>query len=119
MDASQRVLVAGAGGFMGGHLVADLRRRGFTSIRAVDIKPPVEWFQVFSDIDNRRLDMRLREAAEEAVADVDCVFNYACDMGGMGFIALNKARCMLSVLINTHLVDAASRAGVCRYFFAS
>ena len=103
---------------MGGHLVADLRRRGFTSIRAVDIKPPVDWFQVFSDVDNRRLDMRKREAAEEAVADVDCVFNYACDMGGVGFTALNRARCMLSVLINTHLVDA-SRAGVRRYFFAS
>jgi nucleoside-diphosphate-sugar epimerase len=119
MDSSRRVIVAGAGGFMGGHLVADLRRRGFTSIRAVDIKPPEEWFQVFSDVDNRRLDLRLREAAEEAVADVDWVFNYACDMGGMGFIALNKARCMLSVLINTHLVGAASRAGVRRYFFAS
>ncbi len=119
MDSGQRVLVAGAGGFMGGHLVADLRRRGFTSIRAVDIKPPVDWFQVFSDVDNRRLDMRKREAAEEAVADVDNVFNYACDMGGVGFIGLNKARCMLSVLINTHLVDAAARAGVRRYFFAS
>jgi nucleoside-diphosphate-sugar epimerase len=119
METTAPLLIAGAGGFIGGHLVAELRRRGFTNIRAVDIKPFDEWFQAFSDVDNRRLDLRLRDACDEAVAGVDYVFNHACDMGGMGFIELNKALCMLSVLINTHLLEASSRAGVRRYFFAS
>jgi nucleoside-diphosphate-sugar epimerase len=119
MKTNDTVLVAGAGGFIGGHLVADLRRRGFTRIRAVDVKPLHEWFQVFDDVDNRRLDLRLREACMEAAQSIHFVFNHACDMGGMGFIELNKARCMLSVLINTHLLEAALEAGARRYFYAS
>lgn len=119
MQHDDVILVAGAGGFIGGELVADLRRRGYRCIRAVDMKPEPEWFQRFDDVDNRRLDLRLRDACEEAAADADCVFNLACDMGGMGFIELNKAKCMLSVLINTHLLDASLRGGARRYFFAS
>ena len=113
------IVVAGAGGFIGGHIVADLRRRGFSRVRAIDIKPENEWFQRFDDVDNRQLDLRLREACADAVAGADHVFNFACDMGGMGFIELNKAFCMLSVLINTHLIDESLSAGVRRYFFAS
>jgi len=119
MQHGDVILVAGAGGFIGGELVADLRRRGHRSIRAVDVKPESEWFQRFNDVDNRQLDLRLRDACKEAAAGVDYVFNLACDMGGMGFIERNKARCMLSVLVNTHLLDAALRGGARRYFFAS
>jgi GDP-D-mannose 3', 5'-epimerase len=113
------VLVAGAGGFIGGHIVGDLRRRGFTRIRAVDVKPLDDWFQVFEDADNRRLDLSGLEACREAAQGASTVYNFAADMGGMGFIEANKALCMLSVLINTHLLVAAQEAGVERYFFAS
>jgi GDP-D-mannose 3', 5'-epimerase len=113
------VVVTGAGGFIGGHLVAELLRRGATRVRAVDIKPRDEWFQCYPAADNRVLDLRDRSACWEAVKDAAQVFNLASDMGGMGFIENNKALCMLSVLINSHLLMAAQDQGVERYFFAS
>jgi GDP-D-mannose 3', 5'-epimerase len=113
------VVVCGAGGFIGGHLIADLRREGRFELRAVDVKPMDEWFQVFDDVDNRVLDLSERDACREAVAGSRYIFNLAADMGGMGFIEANKALCMLSVLINTHLLLAAREEGVERYFFAS
>jgi GDP-D-mannose 3',5'-epimerase len=119
MDIDDVVVVAGGGGFIGGHLVADLRRSGHRSIRSVDVKPVDEWFQRFPDVDNRQLDLREKHACEDAVAGACHVFNLAADMGGMGFIEANKALCMLSVLINTHLLIAARDAGVERFFFAS
>jgi len=118
VDRDGPVLVAGGGGFIGGHLVAELRRRG-KRVRAVDVKPLDEWHQTFPDVDNRVLDLSLREACAEAVDGVDSVFNLAADMGGMGFIEQNRALCMLTVLINTHLLVAAQQAGIERYFFAS
>ena len=113
------VVVCGAGGFIGGHLIADLRREGRFELRAVDVKPMDEWFQVFDDVDNRVLDLSERDACREAVAGSRYIFNLAADMGGMGFIEANKALCMLSVLINTHMLLAAREEGVERYFFAS
>lgn len=113
------VLVAGAGGFIGGSLVADLRRQGYSRIRAVDIKPLEEWHQRFSDVENRVLDLSLKESCEAAVRGASRVFNLAANMGGMGFIENNKALCMLSVLINTHMLMAAREAGVQRYFYSS
>ncbi len=113
------VLVAGAGGFIGGWLVRHLRERGFTSVRAVDIKPLYEWHQVLGGVDNRVEDLRSLEACQRVVDGVAHVYNLACDMGGMGFIEANKAACMISVLINTHLLLAAKEAGVRRYFFSS
>jgi nucleoside-diphosphate-sugar epimerase len=113
------VLVAGGGGFIGGHLVAQLRREGRRQIRAVDVKPVSEWHQAFPDVDNLVLDLRLREACVEAVDRMDLVYNLAADMGGMGFIEQNRALCMLTVLLNTHLLVAARDAGAQRYFFAS
>ena len=119
MRSDDLILVAGGGGFIGGHVVAELRRRGHTRIRSVDVKPPAEWFQVFPDVENVQLDLRQKEACYDAVAGAGFVFNLAADMGGMGFIEANKALCMLSVLINTHLITAALDEGVERYFFAS
>jgi nucleoside-diphosphate-sugar epimerase len=116
---SGKILVCGAGGFIGGHLVADLRRQGRRDIRAVDIKPFDEWFQRFPDVENLQLDLREKAAGEQAVRGTEQVFNLAADMGGMGFIENNRCLCMLSVLINTHLLMAAKQFGVQRYFYAS
>jgi GDP-D-mannose 3',5'-epimerase len=116
---SPLIAVTGAGGFIGGHLVSELWRRGYRHIRAVDIKPFDDWFQLLPQADNRRLDLRRREACNEAAAGAREVYNLACDMGGMGFIETHKAECMLSVLINTHMLMAARDAGVARYFYAS
>jgi GDP-D-mannose 3', 5'-epimerase len=116
--SSQKIVVAGAGGFIGGHLVADLLEQG-ADVRAVDCKPLAQWFQLFPEAHNRQLDLRRRDACEMTLHGRDEVYNLAADMGGMGFIENNKAACMLSVLINTHLLQAAANAGVERYFYAS
>src|SRR4051812_40975380 len=112
------ILVTGAGGFIGGHLIADLRRTG-QRVRAVDVKPLDEWYQVLPNVDNRVLDLRHREACAEGVDGAKDVYNLACDMGGMGFIETHKAECMLSVLINTHMLMAAKDAGCSRFFYSS
>lgn len=116
---NRRVLVTGAGGFIGGHLVRDLIERGYAHIRAVDCKPVGEWHQRFPDVDNRQLNLQLKGACAEAIEGMDEIYNLASDMGGMGFIETNRALCMLNVLINTHMLTAAREAGVERYFFAS
>lgn len=113
------VLVTGAGGFIGGHLVASLREKGAGRIRAVDIKPAGEWYQRFDDVENITLHLRDASACQKAAAGMDWIYNLAADMGGMGFIELHKAECMLSVLINTNLLVAARDAGCQRYFYAS
>ena len=111
--------VTGAGGFIGGHLVADLRQRGYRRVRAVDIRPVSDWYQVCADVDNRVLDLRDRDSCVQAVAGAREVYNLACDMGGRGFIETHKAYCMLSVLINTQMLMAARMRGVERFFFSS
>jgi len=114
----KRIVVAGAGGFIGGHLVKELTRKG-NKVRAVDIKPLNEWYQISEDADNLVLDLRIRENCYMAVNGYNEVFNLAADMGGMGFIENNKAACMISVLINTHLLLAAKECGIDRFFYAS
>ena len=118
MEKDGVVVVCGAGGFIGGHLVADLVRQG-RRVRAVDVKPFSEWYQHHRQVENLRLDLQLRESCREALRGADSVYNLAADMGGMGFIEANKGLCMLSVLINTHLLMAAKEFDVRRYFFAS
>src|SRR6266849_3812802 len=118
-DHLNLVLVTGAGGFIGGNLVADLRARGHKRIRAVDIKPFHEWYQRFDDVENLSLDLNLKEHCEKAAQGASDIYNLAANMGGMGFIENNKALCMLSVLINTHMLQAAREAGVRRFFYAS
>ncbi len=111
------ILVAGAGGFIGGHLVNALKKQH--RVRAVDIKPLNQWYQRSAEAENRVLDLRIRENCVTAMDGCDEVYNLAADMGGMGFIETHKAACMLSVLINTHLLMAAREKGVKRFFFAS
>jgi nucleoside-diphosphate-sugar epimerase len=113
------ILVTGAGGFIGGAMVADLLRQGYKRIRAVDIKPLEEWYQVFDAADNLVLDLNLKENCERAAEGAGEVYNFAANMGGMGFIENNKALCMLSVLINTHMLQAAQRYGVQKFFYSS
>ena len=114
-----RLLICGAGGFIGGHLVAELRRMGLTDIRAVDRKPFEHWYQRFDDVDNRVLDLQEKSACLEATDGVHTVYQLAADMGGMGFIELNKGLCMLSVLTNTHMLVAARDCGVRSFFYSS
>lgn len=113
------MLVTGAGGFIGGHLIGRLRDRGCAAIRGVDLRPVADWFQSFPDVENQVADLRDPAACRTASDGMTVVFNLAADMGGMGFIETHKADCMLSVLINTSMLTAARDAGVDRYFFAS
>lgn len=112
------VVICGAGGFIGGHLARRLRGAGHR-IRAVDIKPLDEWYQTDPGDETLCLDLRLVDDCRRAVAGMDWVYNLASDMGGMGFIENNKSLCMLSVLINTHLLMAARDEDIGRYFYAS
>jgi nucleoside-diphosphate-sugar epimerase len=111
-----KTVVCGAGGFIGGRLIAELRRQGHSDLRAVDKKPFDQWYQRFDSVEN--LALNLEKMDDFAVRGSEIVYDLAADMGGMGFIELNKALCMLSVLINTHLI-AARKFGVKRFFFSS
>jgi GDP-D-mannose 3',5'-epimerase len=117
-DGRDAVLVAGGGGFIGGHLARTLSERG-VQVRSVDIKPLDEWYQIPEGVEARQLDLSALADCREAVQDIDTVYNLAADMGGMGFIETHKAECMLSVLINTHMLMAARDASVGRFFFSS
>jgi nucleoside-diphosphate-sugar epimerase len=96
-----------------------LRQEGHRQVRAVDSKPVEEWYQRFEEVENLRLDLQEKEACEKAVQGATVVYNLAADMGGMGFIENNRCLCMLSVLINTHLLMASRKFGVQRFFYAS
>ena len=111
-------MVAGAGGFIGGHLVGELLRDGRT-VRAVDIRPIEEWQQRFPEAENLQLDLRGPDTCRRAVNGVAEVYNLAADMGGVGYLTFNGALCMLSVLINANLLPAAHELGVERYFYSS
>ena len=114
----EKILVTGAGGFIGGHLVKKLIDLGF-EVRAVDIKKYDDWYQYFPKIENFTLDMSLKDNCFKMVDGTHGVINMACNMGGMGFIENNKALCMLSVLVNTHMLMACKKFKVKKYFFSS
>jgi GDP-D-mannose 3',5'-epimerase len=113
------ILIAGGGGFIGGWMAQEALKRGFAYVRNVDIKPFEEWYQVHSDADNLILDLRNPDDCRRALRGADYVINLAADMGGMGYIEAHRARCMISVLINTNLLCAAKDLGISRYFYAS
>lgn len=119
MNKNEKIVVCGAGGFIGGHLIAEFRRQGYTNLRGVDIKPQSQWYQRFADVENLVLDLQDKANCYRAVQRATQVYNLAADMGGMGFIENNRALCMLSVLINTHLLMASRDVGVARFFFSS
>ncbi len=115
---ASKVVVAGGGGFIGGHLRGELRDRGH-AVRALDIKPLEQWHQVQPDVENVQVDLSVLESCREQVRGAAQVFNLAADMGGMGFIENHKAACMLSVLPSTHMLVAARDEGVERFLFSS
>jgi nucleoside-diphosphate-sugar epimerase len=113
------IVIAGAGGFVGGSLVRYFHERGGRRIRAVDKKPVADWYQRVPQVETLCLDLSLEENCRRAVAGAAEVYNLAADMGGMGFIERFRIECLRNVLINTHQIEAACAAGVERYFFAS
>ena len=115
---NKTILICGAGGFIGGHLVKDLMSEGYKVVCA-DIKPQEFWFQLFEENKNYSLDLKEYENCLKVTEGVDLIYNMACNMGGMGFIENNKADCMLSVLINTNLLRASLVNKIKRYFFSS
>ena len=119
MIKNKKILIVGAGGFIGGHLASRLLKDG-NSIVAVDIKPKEYWFQDFEEAKNYyAMDMKDIGNCKKVLKKIDYVFNMACNMGGMGFIENNKAECMQSVLINTNLLISCKENKIKRYFFSS
>lgn len=119
LDKNALVVIAGAGGFIGGALVQYFHHQGFHRIRAVDKKPLPKWYQVLPQAENLCLDLSLSNNCVRVCEDASEVYNLAADMGGMGFIENFRVECLRSVLINTHLIEAAYNAGVERYFYSS
>ena len=113
------ILICGAGGFIGGHLASILSKDKNVNLVCADIKPEEFWFQKFNNVKNYVVDLKEYENAIMVTKDIDYIYNFACNMGGMGFIENNKAECMLSVLVNTNLLRAASKNNCKKYFFSS
>jgi len=114
----KRILIAGGGGFIGGHLAGSLLAKGHQVVVA-DIKSRAQWYQVHAEAENHVLNLEEKQACYEVMEGCDEVYNLACNMGGMGFIEFNRALCMISVLINTHLLMGARDLGVKGFFYAS
>ena len=114
-----KILICGAGGFIGGHLASKFILDKKIKLICADIKPLEYWFQTFENSNNYSLDLKDYENALKVTQGVDYIFNFACNMGGMGFIENNKAECMLSVLVNTNLLRAAIKNKCKKFFFSS
>ena len=113
------IVITGAGGFIGGNLAEYFARKGFTRIRAVDKKPVYEWYLKVPRVETLALDCSVEENCRRVCEDAVEVYNLAADMGGMGFIERFRVECLRSILVNTHMVESAYRAGARRYFFSS
>src|SRR5277367_5962676 len=113
------IVITGAGGFIGGALARYFRDQGFTRVRGVDKKPLPEWYQHMPDVECLCLDVSDPDNCERVCEGAVEVYNLAADMGGMGFIERFRIQCLRSILVNTHMIEAAWRAGATRYFFAS
>ena len=119
MNKDDLIVVAGAGGFIAGALVRHFSDQGFTRIRAIDKKPLPVWYQRTPGVECLTLDLTEEANCRRAVEGAVEVYNLAADMGGMGFIERFRVECLRSVLVNTHLIESAYRAGAQRYFFSS
>ena len=119
MNKDDLIVIAGAGGFIAGSLARYFHDKGFTRIRAVDKKPLPEWYQRVPGVESLCMDLSEEASCRRAVEGAAEVYNLAADMGGMGFIERNRVACLRSILINTHMVESAHRAGVERYFYSS
>jgi GDP-D-mannose 3',5'-epimerase len=119
MNKDELIVIAGAGGFIAGALTRYFHNKGFTRIRAIDKKPLPDWYQRIEGVECLSMDLSEKENCIRACEDAKEVYNLAADMGGMGFIERFRVMCLRSVLINTHMIEAAYRAGVRRYFFSS
>jgi GDP-D-mannose 3', 5'-epimerase len=119
MEKEDVIVITGAGGFIGGGLVKHFHDKGFTRIRAVDKKPLEEWYQRVPAVENLCMDCNNEEACEIICEGATEIYNLAADMGGMGFIERFRVECLRSILINTHMIEAAYRAAAARYFFSS
>lgn len=113
------IVITGAGGFIAGSLARYFHDKGFRRIRAVDKKPLPEWYQRVPGVESLCLDVSLEENCKRVCEDAVEVYNLAADMGGMGFIEKFRIQCLRSILINTHMIEAAYRAGTQRYFYSS
>jgi len=113
------IVITGAGGFIGGNLALYFTKKGFTNIRAVDKKPLYEWYLHVPGVENICMDVSIEHNCNHVCEGAVEVYNLAADMGGMGFIERFRVECLRSILINTHMVEAAYRAGTRRYFYSS
>jgi nucleoside-diphosphate-sugar epimerase len=119
LETDDLIVITGAGGFIGGALIRYFHEQGYRRIRGIDRKPLPEWYQRVPGVESISMDLAKEQNAVEAVKGAKEVYNLAADMGGMGFIERFRVECLRSILINTHLIEAAWRAGVTRYFFSS
>jgi len=119
LNKNDLIVITGAGGFIAGALARYFHQKGFARIRAVDKKPLPEWYQRVPGVECLTMDVSNEENCERACEGAVEVYNLAADMGGMGFIERFRVECLRSILINTHMIEAAYRAGARRYFFSS
>ncbi len=119
LNKDDLIVIGGAGGFIGGSLARYFRNKGFTRIRGIDKKPLPEWYQRVPGVECLSLDLSQEDNCRRACEGAVEVYNLAADMGGMGFIERFRIECLRSILINTHMIESAYRAGARRYFFSS
>jgi GDP-D-mannose 3', 5'-epimerase len=119
MKKDDLIVITGAGGFIAGNLALYFKKKGFTNIRAVDKKPLYTWYLHVPGVENLCLDVSVEANCHRVCEGAVEVYNLAADMGGMGFIERFRVECLRSILINTHMVEAAYRAGTRRYFYSS
>lgn len=119
LNKDDLIVISGAGGFIAGALAKYFKDQGFTRIRAIDKKPLGEWYQRVGGVESVSMDLSEKDNCIKACEGAVEVYNLAADMGGMGFIERFRIECLRSILINTHMIEAACRAGAGRYFFSS
>jgi GDP-D-mannose 3',5'-epimerase len=113
------IVITGAGGFIAGNLARYFQKKGFTRIRAVDKKPLYDWYLQVPGVESLCLDVSEADNCRRVCEGAVEVYNLAADMGGMGFIERFRVECLRSILVNTHMIEAAYQAGARRYFFSS